>query len=189
MWLCPYWLAAVRPLDFNQIFDPNKGGRNLITNGLVPLEYCGSAPITPAQTLAPNDITRTRWPRPSVGCSGFSFVRWEEVKPRRPSSSRLEFFHRSTCCAVLRRHHQAKSVVHGQTSAERATFPSASAVLSPLMLTSIPVRIHSLVFMSLQSPSCCLDYFLFLLTFLTFPCFTETFFLFHHLITTCFLLT
>lgn len=30
------------------------------------------------------------------------------------------------------------------------------------MLISIPVRIHSLMFMSLKSPSCCLDYFIFI---------------------------
>lgn len=106
--LPPYWLVAVWPLDFNHIFHPNKGGRNLIANSWVPLKYRGCAPITPAQTLAPNDITRTRWPRPCLGCLGFSFVRWEEVKPWWPTLSGLEFFHQSTCCSVLQRHHQAE---------------------------------------------------------------------------------
>ena len=35
-------------------------------------------------TLAPNDVTKSRWQRPYLGYIGFTFVMWEEAKTRRP---------------------------------------------------------------------------------------------------------
>ena len=39
--------------------------------------------ITIAQTVAPNDITSTRWQHPYPGYFGFIFVQWEEAETRR----------------------------------------------------------------------------------------------------------
>lgn len=42
-------------------------------------------PITPAHTLAPNDIISARRQRPDLGYFGLIFAKWEEMEMCRPS--------------------------------------------------------------------------------------------------------
>ena len=57
--------------------------RLTIGSGGWPRNHGSTAPITTAQTPAPNYLSR--WQLPYPGYFGFTFVQWEEVETRRPS--------------------------------------------------------------------------------------------------------